>query len=189
MLKRMMPLILMVCLSSLLALPATAGDHPKGGDHPQAGDHPKAAKAPTVEEQIAGMEKMCLETADARGKRQEEKSLHERLGGDEKIAQMFRNVLARHRVNESIKHTMDGVDDDMLVEHLVEFVSAGTGGGATYTGKSMPEAHRDMNLTDADFLAAGGDIVAAMQEMEYGQNEIDEFICILVSLKGQVVFK
>jgi len=28
-----------------------------------------------------------------------------------------------------------------------------------------------------------------MTEMKYGQNEIDEFLCILVSLKPQVVFK
>jgi len=169
--KRNTVLTLSTALLMLLAVPVLAGD------------------APTVAEQIAGMEKMCTETSQARGERQEKDPLFNRLGGDEKIAELFYNVAARHRVNEPIKHFMDGVDDDMLVEHLVEFVSAGTGGGAEYTGMSMPKAHGHMNLTDAHFLAAGGDIVAAMQEMKYGQNEIDEFVCILVSLKGQVVFK
>ena len=33
------------------------------------------------------------------------------------------------------------------------------------------------------------DIVTAMQSMDYGQDEIDEVVCILVSLKDQVVLK
>ncbi len=155
----------------LLAVPAMAHD------------------TPTVDEKIAGLEKMCQETATARGERQAKEPLYFRLGGDEKIATLFWKVVARHRVNEPIKHLMEGVDDKILVEHLVDFVSAGTGGGAEYTGRSMPAAHAHLKLTDADFLAAGGDIVASMKEMEYGQNEIDEFMCILMSLKDQVVLK
>jgi hypothetical protein len=38
-------------------------------------------------------------------------------------------------------------------------------------------------------MAAGGDIVKAMQTVGYGQDEIDEFVCILVSLKDQVVLE
>jgi len=164
-------LSLLTGLIILISIPAFAGD------------------APTVDEQIAGLEAMCAANSDARGERQEQKPLFERLGGNEKIAKLWYNVAARHRVNESIKQFMEGVDDDVLVQHLVDFVSAGTGGDAEYTGRSMPDAHRDMKLTDAHFLAAGGDVIAAMQEMEYGQNEIDEVVCILVSLKGQVVLK
>ena len=51
----------------------------------------------------------------------------------------------------------------------------------------MPASHAHLRLTDADFLAAGGDIVTAMQSMGYGENEINEIVCILVSLKDQVV--
>ena len=169
--KRNRILTLLLGLSLLAGIPALAED------------------APTVAEQIAGLEAMCMANSDARGERQEQEPLFERLGGNEKIAKLWYTVAARHRVNEPIKQFMEGVDDDMLVEHLVEFVSAGTGGGAEYTGQSMPDAHRHMNLTDAHFLAAGGDVIAAMQELKYGQNEIDEVVCILVSLKGQVVFK
>ena len=148
-----------------------------------------AEDVPTVDQQITGLQTMCNDSAKARTDRHAEKPLWERLGGAEQVSKLFYNVAARHRVNEPIKHFMDGVDDDMLVEHLVEFVSVGTGGGGEYTGESMPAAHAHMKLTDADFLAAGGDIVAAMKEMKYGQNEINEFLCIFVSLKPQVVFK
>jgi hypothetical protein len=53
----------------------------------------------------------------------------------------------------------------------------------------MPSAHAKLKLTDADFISAGGDIVASMQELGYGEEEINEVVCILVSLKDQVVLE
>lgn len=44
-------------------------------------------------------------------------------------------------------------------------------------------------FTDADFLAAGSDVVAGMQAAEYSEDLIQEFMCILMSLKDQVVFE
>jgi len=178
----------LMCLMFSLAL---AGDHPAGGDHPKAAkDHPaKDHPSPSVEEKIAGLETMCAESADARAKRQAAESLFVRMGGEEKVRAFFADVVARHRVNEEIKQYMDGVDDEKLIEHLVDFVSAGTGGGGEYTGRSMKESHEKMGLTDADFLAAGDDVVAGMKASGYGEGEIQEFLCILVSLKDQVVLK
>jgi hypothetical protein len=46
-----------------------------------------------------------------------------------------------------------------------------------------------LDLTDADSLAVGGDFVVAMKTMGHGENEIQEMVCILVSLKDQVVFE
>ena len=80
-------------------------------------------------------------------------------------------------------------DSEKLAKHVADFVAAGTGGTAQYTGRDMPSSHAPLKLTDKDFLSAGGDIVGSMQSLGYGQNEIDEFVCILVSLKDQVVFE
>jgi hemoglobin len=148
-----------------------------------------ADKEPTTAEKMAGLQTMCTETEKARTERQEADSLYNRLGGYDRILELTTAVVANHRVNEEIKRTMEGVDDKMLAKHVADFVAAGTGGTAEYTGRDLPSSHAHLKLTDADFLSAGGDIVKAMNSMEYGQNEIDEFLCILVSLKDQVVFK
>ncbi|MFT5232238.1 MAG: hemoglobin [Candidatus Krumholzibacteriia bacterium] len=170
---------------------ANAGDHPSGSEHPTAKKEHPAKEHPqaSVEDQIAGLQKMCTESADARAERQEAKPLFERMGGEEKTRALFADVVARHRVNEDIKQYMDGVDDEKLVNHLVDFVSAGTGGGGEYKGRSMTDSHAHLKLTDADFLAAGRDVVAGMKAAEYGEEEIQEFMCVFVSLKDQVVFK
>ena len=160
---------------------STAGEHPATA--------PATAPAPTVSEQMAGLQGMCADTAKARSQRQAAESLYERLGGHERILALTTDIVRRHRENEPIKHLLEGVDDAKLAGHVADFVAAGTGGDVVYKGRSLQASHADLHLTDADFLAAGGDIIAAMQAADYGQNEIDEIVCILVSLKDQVVFK
>ena len=148
-----------------------------------------ANDAPTVAEQMAGLQQMCTETAEARAQRQAQHPLYDRLGGYEKINEMTREVVRLHKENDDIKEMFEYVDTERLAKSVADFTSAGTGGPHEYTGRTMPAVHANLKLTDADFLSAGGDIVTAMQTMGYGQNEIDEFVCILVSLKDQVVFK
>jgi len=148
-----------------------------------------AGDAPTVAEQINGMQTMCAESADARAQRQAADPLYDRLGGYDKILEFTTEVVRLHNQNDAIKGMFADVDSQALAAHVADFVAAGTGGSATYTGRTMPDSHADLHLTDADFLAAGGDIVTAMQSMGYGENEIQEFVCILVSLKDQVVLE
>jgi hemoglobin len=148
-----------------------------------------ANDTPTVAEQVAGLQQMCASTADARAQRQAEKPLYDRLGGYEKINDLTREVVRLHKENDDIKHMFEYVDTERLAKSVADFTAAGTGGSETYSGRTMPAVHANLKLTDADFLSAGGDIVAAMQTMGHGQNEIDEFVCILVSLKDQVVLK
>jgi len=145
--------------------------------------------APSVAEQMAGLQQMCADTAEARAQRQAEQSLYERLGGYDKIHEFISEVVRLHKENPDINHMFTNVDSERLVKQVADFAASGTGGPQTYTGRTMPETHARLELTDADFLSAGGDIVKAMQTTGYGQNEIDEFVCILVSLKDQVVFE
>ncbi len=140
-------------------------------------------------EQMAGLGTMCDETTSARKDRQNHESLYSRLGGYDKILNFTTELVRLHLENPAISPMLKGVDCDLLARHVADFTAAGTGGTANYTGRPMVAAHAHLNLTDADFLSAGGDVVKAMQNMGYQQNEIDEFVCILVSLKDQVVFK
>jgi hemoglobin len=135
------------------------------------------------------MQAMCAETAEARAQRQAEKPLYDRLGGYDRIHEFIREVVRLHFENDALDRIMEGVDGKTLAKRVTDFTAAGTGGPQTYKGRSMPAAHARLELTDADFLAAGGDIVKAMQTMGYGEDEVNEFVCILVSLKDQVVLK
>ncbi len=147
-----------------------------------------AEDAQTVAEQVAGMQQMCADTEAARTQRQENETLYNRLGGYDRIHEFTRELVRLHNENTAIQHMFNHLDSETLAKHVADFVASGTGGPESYTGRDMPTAHADLDLTDADFLTAGADIVQAMQTMGYGQDEIDEFVCILVSLKDQVIF-
>ena len=51
----------------------------------------------------------------------------------------------------------------------------------------MGTAHRSLKITNADFLAAGGDVNGVMKAMKYGENETQEVVCALVSFVPVVV--
>ena len=148
-----------------------------------------ANDAPTVSEQMAALQTMCTDSAEARARRHADEPLYDRLGGYEHIHRLTREIVRLHTQNGDIKQMFEHVDSETLAERVADFVASGTGGPQSYTGRSMPSVHARLELTDADFLSAGGDIVTAMQTMGYGQDEIDEIVCILVSLKDQVVFE
>ncbi len=147
-----------------------------------------AGAAPSVAEQMAGLQQMCVDTAAARAQRQAETALYERLGGYERIHDLTREIVRRHNRNDAIKELLVGVDSESLARHVADFLASRTGGPQTYEGRTMPAAHRHLHLTDADFLSAGSDVAAAMQSLGHGDDEINEIVCILVSLKDQVVF-
>lgn len=146
-----------------------------------------AAPAPTADEQIAMFEKQCAASADARAARHAAEPLFERLGGEEGIHALTKEIVRLHLQNDGVARFFDGLDTDAVADHVAKFVIAGTGGPDVYGGPDLTTSHAHLNLTNADFVSAGGDIVHAMQNLGYGPDEIDEFVCILVGLRSQVV--
>ena len=114
-------------------------------------------------------------------------ALYERLGGEEKIESLVREIVRLHDENPVFDRFMDEIDQEALVRGVTQFMVAGTGGPATYEGRSIPDAHGHLNLTNSDFMSAGGDVVQAMKNLEYGEEEIQEIVCVLVSFRSSVV--
>ena len=143
--------------------------------------------APTPDQQVAQLESMCAGAAEAMKARQAQSSLYDRLGGRESILVVVQDVVQRHLRNEAIVRVMEGVDTDALVVQVTDFLSAATGGDVAYTGRDMASSHAHLKLTNADFLAAGGDVEAALVAAGVGPAEIQEVMCAFVSLRGEVV--
>jgi hemoglobin len=141
----------------------------------------------TDAEQVAGLQKMCSDNAEAIKQRQAQKSLYERLGKRPRIHELAQKILAAHTANPKIGHMFAHLNKGKFVEHVTEFLVVGTGGTAKYTGKDMGTAHRSLHITNGDFLAAGGDVNGVMKAMKYGENETQEIVCALVSFVPVVV--
>ncbi len=148
-----------------------------------------AGEEPTVDEQMAGVVKMCADSEEARVQRQTEKPLYHRLGEYDGIVELTTEIVRLHNINPDFERFMGDVDSEALIKNVSDFVSTGTGGPKVYTGRDMPSAHAHLELSKADFLSAGNDVGMAMKIKGYGENETQEFLCILVSMKDLVITK
>ncbi len=96
-------------------------------------------------------------------------TLWERLGGEENVRRVVSDLLETAGPDPKVnffrdgKYKLDGAGLANLKQHLVEFVSAATGGPLAYTGKDMKTVHQGMGITDAEFDALAGHLKAALE--------------------------
>ena len=114
-------------------------------------------------------------------------SLYDRLGGEQVVRKIVNDVLDKNLRNPGIRKHFQDVDMNRLKQHVFDFFSMGTGGPHQYTGKDMRMAHENLGITVKDFDLANEDMIAALQENNVPQAEIDEVMNILNSMKGDVV--
>jgi len=115
-------------------------------------------------------------------------TLYERLGGADGIARLVDDVIAAHLVNPIVKTRFQNIKDlDNTKKMARQFFGAGSGGPETYTGKDMSTAHKGMNISEQEYLAAMDDIVGAMEKNRLSEDAKKDVIAILYSLKGGII--
>src|SRR6478672_4037719 len=120
-------------------------------------------------------------------KNNQQPSLYERLGGEQRVRKILNDVLDRNLNNPLIGNHFRQVDMNRLKQLVFEFFSMGTGGPHTYTGRDTRSAHAHLVLNEKDFELSNEDVIIAFKENGVAQTEIDEVIGILNSLKGEVL--
>ena len=119
-------------------------------------------------------------------------SLYERLGRTEGIRALVDTVATAHVANPIIGKrflplTQDPEHMAVALRHLCHFLEAGAGGPAQYTGKSMPDAHRGMNISGEEYLAAMDDIMGALTTHGMDEATKKDVLYMLYELKPTVV--
>lgn len=121
-----------------------------------------------------------------------ELSLFNRLGGAEGISSIVDGIMEAHLVNPEIEHVFSPIANDPVRlqafnKHVKEFLSAGTGGGAIYSGKDLPTAHKGLNTTEKEFMSAVDDILMVLGNHNIDEETKKDMLYILYSLKGAVI--
>ena len=116
-----------------------------------------------------------------------EASLYDRLGGPDKIRKICTDIYDNHASNPRIKSRFVDSNRDEVIQRVWEFFCSGIGGPETYTGQDMKATHRGMNIAAEEFVEVCDDVIAALDKHEVGQKEKDEVLCILYSMKADIV--
>jgi hemoglobin len=119
-------------------------------------------------------------------------SLFERLGGSSGINALVQDIVALHMENPVIRarfrpylETPDKLE--ATKRHLCAFLEAGSGGTAQYGGRSMKDAHRGMNISEAEYMAATDDILTALRQHRIDDQTQKDVLAIAYSLKGEIL--
>lgn len=119
-------------------------------------------------------------------------SLFERLGGTPGINAIVDDIVAQHMQNPAISarfrpylETPDKLQ--VTKKHLCAFLEAGSGGKAQYTGRSMVDTHRGMNINEAEYMAATDDILSVLRKHRMDEQTQKDVLAIAWSLKGEIL--
>ena len=119
-------------------------------------------------------------------------SLYERLGGTPGINTLVNDIVALHMENPVIRARFRPYLEtpeklEITKKHLCAFLEAGCGGKAQYTGRNMVDAHRGMNISEAEYMAATDDILAALRKNRIDDQTQKDILAIAYSLKGEIL--
>ena len=142
----------------------------------------KAANEVTNEDNLAVvMEETPIET-----------TLFDQLGGEEGISVIVDEIVEAHINNPIVNHLFISLTPSHLESvknHTKEFLSYGTGGGAIYSGRDLPTAHKGLQITEKEFLSAIDDILVVLSNRNIDEESKKDMLYILYSLKGTVIRK
>lgn len=127
-----------------------------------------------------------------------EKSLYERLGGEDAIKAVVDDFVGRAAANPKVNFTRKGTPAewkptpegvDHLKQMLVQLVGAVTGGPQKYSGRGMKEVHKGMMITQDEFDALAGDLKASLDKFKVPAKEQEELLKIVASTAPDIVEK
>jgi hemoglobin len=114
-------------------------------------------------------------------------SLFDRMGGAKVAHKIVADVWENHSVNPIIKDRFVNSDPTYVKAKVYEIFAASTGADVKYTGRDMKSTHAGMNISEMEFNAAVDDVLAALEKNEIAQQERNEVLAILWSVRGAVV--
>jgi hemoglobin len=121
------------------------------------------------------------------------KPLYERLGGVYSIATVVDDFIERLLVNETlnanpaIKEARERVPKAGLKFQVAALVCEATGGPCKYTGRSMKESHKHLNISEAEWQAMAADFRKTLDKFKVPEKEQKELFAIVESTKKDIV--
>lgn len=122
----------------------------------------------------------------------EQKTLYDRLGRAEGIATIVDDVVDAHMQNPVLSPRFLPYKDQseklaIVKGHFCAFLGAGSGGPETYTGRDMVTAHKGMNISESEYMAALDDIIMVLDRHEIDEQTKKDMLYIAFSLKKDIV--
>ena len=115
--------------------------------------------------------------------------LYQRLGGEPVVTAIVDSFIERFADDTRVAPTFAKTDIPKFRRLLIEQICNLTGGGCTYTGRSMPSSHEGMKITESQFNAIVEDLQDAMNRQRIPIGLQNELIATLAPLREGIIHK
>ena len=117
-----------------------------------------------------------------------ETTLYERISGKQKVKAIVEDIWNNYSKNPIVKDRFAASDPEYVKTRVFEIFAAATGASnVKYSGKDMKTAHMGMNIIEMEFNAVVDDVLAACEKHKVGQQERNEVLAILWSVRKDIV--
>jgi hemoglobin len=125
-----------------------------------------------------------------------QRSLYDRLGGEDVIRNLVNEATERVLRNADVNFRRQGTSrewhdspstTDRFRGRLTDYLVSMTGGPAAYHGPTMLEVHHRMRITDREYDAFMADFADAVRSRGIDPAEGQEVVRILEGLRGDIV--
>ena len=117
------------------------------------------------------------------------KALYDRLGGKPAITAVVDDFIGNVAGDARINKRFANANIPRLKQQLVDQICEASGGPCKYTGMSMLDAHRGMNISDGEFTALVEDLITSLDKFKVPAQEKNELLTALGGMKPQIVGK
>ncbi len=114
-------------------------------------------------------------------------SLYEQVGGAPAVELLVDRFYERLWADSSLQKYFTGIDRVDLKRHQRMFLNLALGGGEAYTGRPLPEAHRDLRIDNAAFDKVAEHLTITMRELEIDESAITIIDGAVKGFRPQVV--
>jgi hemoglobin len=118
-----------------------------------------------------------------------QRPLYERLGGEPVVTAIVDSFIERFADDTRVAPTFAKTDIPKFRRLLIEQICHLTGGGCTYTGRTMPSSHEGLKITESQFNAIVEDLQDAMNRQRIPIGLQNELIATLAPLRGEIIHK
>jgi len=115
------------------------------------------------------------------------KSLFDTLGGEASISKVVDNFYIKVLSDSLVKNFFKGIDMDRQKKHMRSFMKLALGGPDSYTGRSMRDAHKRLDLEDKHFNQIAKLLAETLRDLSVSETLIKKVIDIVETTRSDVL--
>lgn len=117
------------------------------------------------------------------------KTLYEQLGGENSLEAVVDAFYVKVLADPVVKDFFKNTDMKKQRQHQKNFMMMAFGGPKKYSGRTLRESHKKMNLQEEHFNAIASHLQSTLKDFNVQDELIDKALAIVASTKDDILNK